>query len=85
MRLSSKYSWEVTGTRGSRQMPFGEDSAVLISVQGIDLGTNEAMFKGRITTALSPDFRSQPVHVPSAPPPPQIYGVKVAARSGNGV
>jgi hypothetical protein len=61
-------------------MPFGEDSAVLISVQGIDLGTNEGMFKGRITTALPPDFRSQP-----APPPPQIYGVKAAARSGNGV
>jgi len=35
----SRNSWEVAGTRGSQQMPSREDSAVLISVGALKLGT----------------------------------------------
>ena len=35
----SRNPWEVAGARGSQQMPSGEDSAVLISVGALKLGT----------------------------------------------
>jgi hypothetical protein len=35
----SRNSWEIAGTRGSQQIPSGEDSAVLISVEALKLAT----------------------------------------------